>query len=59
MLWEKVYRKYDAKTKEQAIKLLRKSGDYDNLINHLLKLKKEKVNKLINLIGEVMIIYIN
>lgn len=57
MLWEKVYAGYDPKVKETAIKQLRQSGDYDQLIGHLLKAKKEKVQKIINLVGEVMIAY--
>ena len=57
MLWEKVYASYDAKQKEMAIKKLRSSGEYDHLLLHLQKVKKEKVKKIIHLIGEVMIIY--
>lgn len=57
MLWEKVYAGYDPKVKETAIKQLRQSGDYDQLIGHLLKAKKEKVQKIINLVGEVIIAY--
>ncbi|CAH2103914.1 unnamed protein product [Euphydryas editha] len=59
MLWEKVYARYDAKAKEMAIKQIRQTGDYENLIEHLMKVKRDKVRKIINLVGEVMIIYMN
>lgn len=57
MLWTKVYHGYDAKSKEHVIRELRKSGDYDKLGNLLAKVKKEKVERVLNLLSEIMIIY--
>lgn len=59
MLWEKVYASYDVKSKELAIKKLRKAGEYDHLILYLQKVKKENVKKVINLVGEVMLAYMS
>ncbi|XP_045458393.1 uncharacterized protein LOC123668742 isoform X2 [Melitaea cinxia] len=59
MLWEKVYARYDAKTKEMAIRTIRETGDYEHLIQRLMKVKRDKVRKIINLVGEVMIVYMS
>lgn len=59
MLWEKVYARYDAKAKEMAIRTIRETGDYEHLIQHLMKVKRDKVRKIINLVGEVMIVYMS
>lgn len=48
---------FDAKTKESLIKTLRTSGDYEKLVNLLVKVKKEKVQKVLNLLSEIMLIY--
>lgn len=58
-LWTKVYTGYDPKVKELAINTLRKTGDYDKLIVHLMKVKKEKVQKILNLLSEIIITYMN
>lgn len=56
-LWTKAYKGFDVAAKEQAIKKLKTTGEYDKLINHLLKVKKENVQKLLNLFSEIIIIY--
>lgn len=56
-LWTKVCHGFDAKTKESLIKTLRTSGDYEKLVNLLVKVKKEKVQKVLNLLSEIMLIY--
>lgn len=58
-LWNKVYKAFDAKTKEQAIITLRKSGDYEKLLKHLQKVKKEKVKKILNLLSELILTYMS
>ncbi|CAG4955565.1 unnamed protein product [Colias eurytheme] len=58
MLWEKVYAKYDPKTKEKVIKSIRKGNDYDNLVRQLTRVDKSKAKKIINLVAEVMLVYI-
>lgn len=57
MLWTKVYIGIDPKLKEKAIKQLKKTGDYDKLINHLIKVKKEKVPHILHLLAEIIIAY--
>lgn len=57
MLWTRVYVGHDPKTKEKAIKQLKKTGDYDKLINHLLKVKKEKVPRILELLTLIIIEY--
>ncbi|KAF9421962.1 hypothetical protein HW555_002182 [Spodoptera exigua] len=57
VLWTKVYRGHDPETKEQIIRHLKKMGDYEQLINLLTKVNKKKVEKLLNLLAEIMIIY--
>lgn len=57
MLWTKVYVGVDPKMKEKAIKQLRKTGDYDKLINHLVRVKKEKVPRILHLLSEIIIAY--
>lgn len=59
MLWEKVFVNYDAKSKEAAIRTLRKSSDYDKLMEHLVKVKKEKVEYILNLLVEIIIVYVS
>lgn len=56
-LWNKVYKAYDDKTKEQAIKTLRKSDDYNNLLKNLQKLKKGKIQKILDLMTEIIMTY--
>ncbi|KAJ0183996.1 hypothetical protein K1T71_000419 [Dendrolimus kikuchii] len=58
-LWTKVFLGYDPEIKEEGIKTLRKSGDYQKLIDHLTKVKKEKVQRLLDLIAEVIITYMS
>lgn len=57
MLWEKIFFGLEPAQKEVAIKKMRGSADYDRLINNLTKLKKEKVEKILNLLTEVIITY--
>lgn len=57
-LWEKVFAGYDPKSKEKAIKELRKMSDYDKLIGHLMKVKKEKVEKILNILTDLIIEYV-
>ncbi|CAK1554884.1 unnamed protein product [Leptosia nina] len=59
MLWDKVYGQYDAKTKELAIKKIRSRADYEHLVNHLMKLHKDKAKKIVDLVAEVMLVYIS
>lgn len=59
MLWTKVYHGYDAKSKEHVIKTLRTSGDYDKLITHLGKVKKQNVQRVLNLLSEIMLIFMH
>lgn len=56
-LWTKVCHGFDTKTKEKLIKTLRTSGDYDKLVTLLIKVKKEKVQKVLGLLSEIMLIY--
>lgn len=56
-LWSKVFKNSDIQTKEQAIKKIKKSGDYDKLLNDLQKVNKNKVSKILNLVAEIMILY--
>ncbi|VVC93756.1 unnamed protein product [Leptidea sinapis] len=48
-LWSKVLNNYDVKTKEMAMKQIKASPDYDKLVISLTKVKKEKVQKIIDL----------
>lgn len=57
MLWERVYDGLDSKVKEEAIQTLKKRGDYDKLVDQLQKVKKEKLNYVLNLVAELMIVY--
>ncbi|CAH4038473.1 unnamed protein product [Pieris brassicae] len=59
MLWEKVFGQYDAKSKELAIRKIRSGGDYDTLVKNLMKVQKDKVKKIINLVAEVMLVYMS
>lgn len=58
-LWTKTYQGFDAKTKEAAIKQIRNSGDYEKLTKYLMKVKKEKVQRLLNLFSEIILIYMS
>lgn len=58
MLWEKIFFGLEPAEKEVAIKKLRGNQDYDKLIKNLVKLKKEKVEKILNLLTEVIIAYV-
>lgn len=58
MLWEKVFFGLEPAQKEVAIKKLRGNGDYEKLIKNLIKLRKEKVQKILNLLTEVIITYV-
>lgn len=59
MLWEKVFFGLEPAQKEMAIKKMRANGDYDKLVKNLTKLKKQKVDKIISLLTEVIITYIS
>lgn len=58
-LWEKVLFGLEPAQKEMTIKKLRGNGDYEKLIQNLIKLKKEKVEKILNLLTEVIITYVS
>lgn len=57
MLWNKVFKDFDAKTKEFTIRKLREKGDYDKLVTQLQKVKKEKLEHILNLVAEIMIAF--
>lgn len=59
MLWEKVLFGLEPAQKEVAIKKLRSNGDYDKLIQKLIKLRKEKVERILNLLSEVITTYVS
>lgn len=59
MLWDKIFVGLEPAQKEMAIKKLRGNGDYEKLIKNLIKLKKEKVQKILNLLTEVIITYVS
>lgn len=57
MLWDRVYAGLDDAVKEQAIATLKKKGDYDSLVTQLQKVKKDRLNYVMNLVAELMIAY--
>lgn len=58
-LWNKVYKGYDAETKKNAIKTLRKTGEYGKLLNYLQTVKKSKLKRLLYLLTEFIMTYMS
>lgn len=57
MLWDKVFKDLDANTKEFAMKKLREKREYDQLLIQLQQVKKEKLEHIISLVGDIMIAF--
>lgn len=57
MLSDRVYDGFDPKLKEKTIAALKQKGQIDTLVEQLQKVKKHKLNYVLNLVAELMIAY--